>query len=199
MRTTWKLIQKIFWNEKRNYNETGRRRRDLVYSRSTSPGGWHRNGKILTIVEALIAEQMSQSPFGAPQPKGHGPKGCTPRIFGFEGHLWSWELEGSRKWELSSSRTFANSHTSKTHSETMWRVQSVFCVRTFKLQTFKDVNVHSINVRREWNCSLSSISYRWWSFSFTISHLLSPLQSGKNFSYLFTWCQALYASYCTTR
>ena len=113
---------------------------------------------------------MSQSPFWAPQPKGLGPKGCTPRILGFEGHLWSCmgTLEDSRKWGLRSSRTLANSHISKTHSETMWSVQSISYARVFKLQTFKDMNVHSINVRHEWNCSLSSISCRWWSFSFTI-------------------------------
>ena len=29
----------------------------------------------------------------------------------------------------------------------------------------------------EWNCSFSSVSYFWWSFSSTISHLLSVLQS----------------------
>ena len=44
-------------------------------------------------------------------------------------------------------------------------------------ELFKDANVCSINVRREWNCSLPSISYCWWSFSSTISHLLSLLQS----------------------
>ena len=43
---------------------------------------------------------MNQSPFQAPQPKGRGPRRCTPRILGFGGHLWSCvgELEGSRKW-----------------------------------------------------------------------------------------------------
>ena len=35
----------------------------------------------------------------------------------------------------------------------------------------------AISVRREWHCSMSSLSYCWWSFSSTISHLLSLLQS----------------------
>ena len=35
----------------------------------------------------------------------------------------------------------------------------------------------AINVRHEWNCSLLSFSYCWRSFSSTISHLLSFLQS----------------------
>ena len=52
--------------------------------------------------------------------------------------------------------------------------------------TFKDMNVclvpaseewTAINVRREWHCSVSSLSYCWWPFSSTISHLLSLLQS----------------------
>ena len=47
----------------------------------------------------------------------------------------------------------------------------------FKLWAFKDANVHFTNIRCEWNCSLPSISYCWWSFSSTISHLLSFLQS----------------------
>ena len=45
---------------------------------------------------------------------------------------------------------------------------------TFKLQTFKDANVRSINVKHEWNSSLPS--YCWWFLSSTISHLLSLLQ-----------------------
>ena len=35
----------------------------------------------------------------------------------------------------------------------------------------KEVNVFSVSVRHEWNCSLPSISCCWWSFSSTISHL----------------------------
>ena len=35
----------------------------------------------------------------------------------------------------------------------------------------------AINVRHEWSCSLPSISCCWWSFSSTISRLLSFLQS----------------------
>ena len=36
---------------------------------------------------------------------------------------------------------------------------------TFKMQTFKRENVCSINIRREWSCSLPSVSSCWWSFS----------------------------------
>ena len=39
------------------------------------------------------------------------------------------------------------------------------------------MSIHSINVKREWNCSLPSVPYCWWPFSSTISHLLSLLQS----------------------
>ena len=35
----------------------------------------------------------------------------------------------------------------------------------------------AINVRCEWNCISPSVSYHWWPFSSTISHLLSFLQS----------------------
>ena len=56
-------------------------------------------------------------------------------------------------------------------------VQEVPYKGTFKLRTFKDANMHSINVKREWNHGLPSISSCWISFSFPISHLLSPLQS----------------------
>ena len=49
-------------------------------------------------------------------------------------------------------------------------------IQTFKFQTFKNVNMHSISIRCEWICSLFSISYCWRSFSSTISHLLSLLQ-----------------------
>ena len=47
---------------------------------------------------------------------------------------------------------------------------------TFKLHTFKDVAMCSINFRCEWNRGLLSISYCWWSSSPTISHLFSLLQ-----------------------
>ena len=47
---------------------------------------------------------------------------------------------------------------------------------TFKLQTFKDVAMCSISFSCEWDCSLLSISYCWWSSSSTISHLFSLLQ-----------------------
>ena len=36
---------------------------------------------------------------------------------------------------------------------------------------------HAVDVRREWNCSLPSVSYCWRSFVSTISHLLSLIQS----------------------
>ena len=42
---------------------------------------------------------------------------------------------------------------------------------TLKLWTFKDVNMCSFSIRHEWNWSLSSISYCWQSFSFTVSQL----------------------------
>ena len=45
---------------------------------------------------------------------------------------------------------------------------------TLKLRTFKGVNVHS---GVEWDCSLPSLSWCWRSFSSTISHLPSLLQS----------------------
>ena len=41
----------------------------------------------------------------------------------------------------------------------------------------------AVNDRHEWNCSLPSVSYRWQSFSSTISHiifLLSPLHNARN-------------------
>ena len=68
------------------------------------------------------------------------------------------------------------------------QLQQVPYIWTFKMQTFKDVNVCSINIRQAWNCSLSSISYCWQSFSSTISHFLSLLVS--NSSRLA--CQLLY-------
>ena len=56
-------------------------------------------------------------------------------------------------------------------------IQEVLYIRTFRFWTLKDVNVCSTNIRHEWNCSLPSLSYCWWSFSSAISHLLSLLQS----------------------
>ena len=50
-------------------------------------------------------------------------------------------------------------------------------IATFKLKTFKDVNMCSINVRHEWHCCLPSASYCWPCFSSTISHLPFLLQS----------------------
>ena len=65
----------------------------------------------------------------------------------------------------------------------------------FKLQTFKDAHMYSINVRHEWNCSLPSISYCWRSFSSTVCRLISLLQSVTLLaSSLYA---ALYASCCT--
>ena len=55
-------------------------------------------------------------------------------------------------------------------------IQEVPYIRTFRFWTLKDVNVCSTNIRHEWNCSLPSLSYCWWSFSSAISHLLSLLQ-----------------------
>ena len=46
----------------------------------------------------------------------------------------------------------------------------------FKFWTLKDANTRSISIRYVWNCGLPSVSYCWWSFSSTSSHLLS-LQS----------------------
>ena len=50
-------------------------------------------------------------------------------------------------------------------------------IRTFKLQTCKDANMLSVKVRCEWNCSLCSISYCWWSLSSIITHPLCLLQA----------------------
>ena len=50
--------------------------------------------------------------------------------------------------------------------------------------------------RHEWHCCLPSISYCWPSFSSTVSHHFSLLQS-VTLLCLFTWCQPLYASCCT--
>ena len=47
--------------------------------------------------------------------------------------------------------------------------------RNFKLQTFKNVNVHSIKC--EWHGNLPSTSHCWRSFSSTTSHIPSLLQS----------------------
>ena len=77
------------------------------------------------------------------------------------------------------------------------KVQQVSYIRTFNLQTFKDVNVCSIDVRHEWSCSLPSISYCWQSFHSTISHLLLSLLKSATSS-LFIRYQPLYASYWTT-
>ena len=49
-------------------------------------------------------------------------------------------------------------------------------------------------IRCEWNCSLPSISYCWWSFSSTIFPPSLPAPVSHS-SFLFTWCQPLYASY----
>ena len=54
---------------------------------------------------------------------------------------------------------------------------SVLLILIFKLCTFKDVSMHSVNIRHESNCSLLFVSYYWWSFSCTISHALTLLQS----------------------
>ena len=48
---------------------------------------------------------------------------------------------------------------------------------SFKLQTFKDVNMHSITIRHEWDCSGPPASYCWCPFSSAISCLPCLLQS----------------------
>lgn len=55
-------------------------------------------------------------------------------------------------------------------------LQQVSYIRIFKLRTFDDVNMCSINVRHKCNCSLLSISSYRRSFSSTVSYLLSLLQ-----------------------
>ena len=50
-------------------------------------------------------------------------------------------------------------------------------IGTFKLWTFKDVNLCFIIIRHEWNCSLPFIFYCWRSFSSTKSHTFSLLHS----------------------
>ena len=71
-------------------------------------------------------------------------------------------------------------------------IQEVPYIRTFRFWTLKDVNVCSTNIRHEWNCSLPSLSYCWWSFSSAISHLLSLLQS------VTLLASSLHASPCMT-
>ena len=66
----------------------------------------------------------------------------------------------------------------------LWLLKPYFCftvsplyTKNFKLQSFKDANVHSIHVWHEWNCILPSVSCCWRSVSSPISHVLSLLQS----------------------
>ena len=56
---------------------------------------------------------------------------------------------------------------------------------------------YAINVRCEWNCSLLSAFYCWRSFSSTVSHLLSLLQSLTLLACSLDASQPLYASCCT--
>ena len=60
-------------------------------------------------------------------------------------------------------------------------------------ETSKETRTCAINLRCEWNCSLPSISYCWWSFSSTVFPP-SRRPPVSNSSFLFTWCQLLYAS-----
>lgn len=53
--------------------------------------------------------------------------------------------------------------------------QEVLYIGTFKMQTFKGANVCSANIRR--GTAAGPVSCRWPSFSSTISHLFSLLQS----------------------
>ena len=78
-------------------------------------------------------------------------------------------------------------------------------LQIFTLWIFKDGNMCTINVRLEWNCSLPSISHCWQSFSSTVSHLFSLLQSG---TLLACWLDAIpympalilcFPKYCTVR
>ena len=55
--------------------------------------------------------------------------------------------------------------------------KSQYVTWTFKLQTFKYVNMRPTYFRREWNCSLPSVSHCWRSCSSAVSRLLSLLQS----------------------
>ena len=62
-------------------------------------------------------------------------------------------------------------------------------LRTFQLRTFKDANVHSINIRCEWNCTLL--------MTLQLYHLPAPLPPPVgNSSCLLTRCQPLYDSCC---
>ena len=76
-------------------------------------------------------------------------------------------------------------------------MQQVPYIWTFKLQTCKDVNMCSINVRHEWNCSLPCISYCWQSFSSTISHVLSLLQSVTPLAFYANPYMPAIVPYCT--
>ena len=47
--------------------------------------------------------------------------------------------------------------------------------RVDRIESSKEAEPYAINIRYEWNQSPPSISYCWWPFSCTISHLLSLL------------------------
>ena len=64
-----------------------------------------------------------------------------------------------------------------------------------KMRTYVRLSNH---VRREWNCSLHSVSYCWRSFSSTISHLLSLLQSVTLLSCSLDASPVCQLLYCTT-
>ena len=93
---------------------------------------------------------------------------------------WTWVWASSRSWWWTGKSGVLQSMGSQRvghdwATELSWT--EVPYIWTFKLWNFKDVNVHTINVGCVWNCSFPSISYSQWSFSSTISNLLSLLQS----------------------
>ena len=70
---------------------------------------------------------------------------------------------------------------------------------TFKLWNFKDANVCSIKIRRDWCCILPSVSSCYQSFSSTISHLRSLPQSVTLLAcslHASPWIPAVMLSFC---
>ena len=79
--------------------------------------------------------------------------------------------------------------------ETKFTYTYVTYIQTFKLWTFKDMNLCSTTIRRGWHASLPSVSCCWRSFSSAVSHVLVLLQLVTLLHSMTTLCQLLY---CTT-
>ena len=92
-------------------------------------------------------------------------------------HLWAFQVSkgraGSTTCAHPSSHPENNYSKSPTYEPSSCKLSEMRTCIWFQQGT----RTCAINVRREWNCSLPSVSCCWRSFSSTISHLLSLLQS----------------------